>query len=241
MNTLDAIAYNILNKMRGGRSSNNDLFSLDQIKYNIEVYRSLFLRRDMQNSRDLREFEQTLKESDSEFISMERVDLSNGEDFLGINFALKSIKKIPRPVRLKNQFALNITQPGRKTIYPVIPYQYIHLQQFNRYTKNNPRAFLLDGHLYLIGDPASQEMLNMIANNPTENFDWSKEISKVQVYGVFEEPRKAMEFNGIDPDETSSVEYPISYDMIQQITESMLKIEMNVMSQTPNETAINPN
>ena len=39
--TLDEIAYNLLNAFRGGRSSNDDNISLDQIKFNVEVENSL--------------------------------------------------------------------------------------------------------------------------------------------------------------------------------------------------------
>ena len=35
--TLNEIAYNILNLVRGGRSSNNDHISLDQVKFNINL------------------------------------------------------------------------------------------------------------------------------------------------------------------------------------------------------------
>jgi len=44
--TLDEIAYNLLNLVRGGRSSNDEHISLDQIKFNIKHYRAMFIRRD---------------------------------------------------------------------------------------------------------------------------------------------------------------------------------------------------
>ena len=34
--TLNEIAYNILNLVRGGRSSNNDYISTSQIKFNVK-------------------------------------------------------------------------------------------------------------------------------------------------------------------------------------------------------------
>ena len=45
--TLDEIAYNILNLLRGGRSSNDELISIEQIKFNIKHYRAMFIRRDL--------------------------------------------------------------------------------------------------------------------------------------------------------------------------------------------------
>ena len=44
--TLNEIAYNILNLVRGGRSSNNDYISTSQIKFNVKYYRAMLIRRD---------------------------------------------------------------------------------------------------------------------------------------------------------------------------------------------------
>ena len=44
--TLDEIAYNILNLLRKGRSSNDEFISIDQLKFNIKHYRAMFIRRD---------------------------------------------------------------------------------------------------------------------------------------------------------------------------------------------------
>jgi len=59
--TLDEIAYNLLNAFRGGRSSNDDNISLDQIKFNIKHYRAVFIRRDFaRNGLVTRHLEQDL-------------------------------------------------------------------------------------------------------------------------------------------------------------------------------------
>jgi hypothetical protein len=212
MNTLNAIAYNILNKMRGGRSSNNDLFSLEQIKYNIEVYRSLLLRRDMINSRDLRDFEQQILVNDLPQIPTVSVGVDSN-----LNAVRKIDLQIPKPLRVKNQIALNIAIDGYEKGIPVIPYQYHYYQDFNRFTPNDARAFFLDNTIYFTAD-----------------------VATVQVRGVFEEPRKVMELNGIDPDYTSDQPYPISYDIIQQITEAMLRGDFTTILQTQNESTIKP-
>ena len=44
--TLDEIAYNLLNLVRGGRSSNDEQISLSQLKFNIKHYRAMLIRRD---------------------------------------------------------------------------------------------------------------------------------------------------------------------------------------------------
>ena len=44
--TLNEIAYNVLNLVRGGRSNHDEHISLDQIKFNIKHYRAMLIRRD---------------------------------------------------------------------------------------------------------------------------------------------------------------------------------------------------
>ena len=48
--TLDEIAYNLLNLVRGGRSSNDEQIALSQLKFNIKHYRAMLIRRDYARS-----------------------------------------------------------------------------------------------------------------------------------------------------------------------------------------------
>jgi len=60
--TLNEIAYNILNIVRGGRSNNDDHISLSQVKFNIKHYRAMMIRRDLaRNNFMSRHIEQDLK------------------------------------------------------------------------------------------------------------------------------------------------------------------------------------
>ena len=70
--TLDEIAYNILNLVRGGRSSTGDHISISQIKFNIKYYRAMLIRRDYaRNGNITRHLEQDLK-----CIKLKKVDAS---------------------------------------------------------------------------------------------------------------------------------------------------------------------
>ena len=44
--TLDEIAYNLRNLIRGGISNQDEEISLEQIKFNVRHYRAMFIRRD---------------------------------------------------------------------------------------------------------------------------------------------------------------------------------------------------
>ena len=70
--TLNEIAYNILNLVRGGRSSNNEHISLSQIKFNVKYYRAMLIRRDFaRNGMVTRHLEQDLG-----FLDLQKVDAS---------------------------------------------------------------------------------------------------------------------------------------------------------------------
>ena len=70
--TLDEISFNLLNLFRGGRSSQDEVISLSQIKFNIKHYRAVFIRRDYaRNGLVTRHLEQDLK-----CVQLEQVDLS---------------------------------------------------------------------------------------------------------------------------------------------------------------------
>jgi hypothetical protein len=59
--SLNQIAYNILNSLRGGRTSSSEHTSLEQIKFTVKYYRAMFIRRDMlRNNNRSRMFEQDL-------------------------------------------------------------------------------------------------------------------------------------------------------------------------------------
>ncbi len=231
--TLDQIAYNILNKMEGGRAHHNTYYSLDQIKYNIENYRTLFLRRDLRESHDLRNFEQKIN------MNMFRITESkvNGN----ISYALESIKEIPMLLRLKHQMPLMIKNEQSKVTIPVIDHHGSYYQQnFNRYTNRNPRAFMRGNLLYITGDPVSKQLEGLINNK--EELDTEKitaNVTDIEIYGLFEKPTEVMQFNGIDLDDVGNQPYPITKDFIQRITEGLINGELQMLMQTPSDTKHN--
>lgn len=228
MDSLKTIAYNLLNKLRGGRSSNTEKISLEQLMYNVELYRALLLRRDLINSRDVTEFEQEIN------IPVEVITLTDNGN---VRFMLKSTVDLPKPVRLLFQTPLTIMTNDRTKTIPVVTYKSLPHLAGNRYTANQMRAMLINGKLHIIGD-GTTEYIKKVLNNEEAELNTNDILQSVTVNGVFEEPRKIMELNGIDPNETSEQPYPISYDMVQRITESMLRGELQILGQTQDETAL---
>ena len=133
--TLNEISFNILNKMRGGRSSNNEYISLDQIKFNINYYRSLILHRDLRRSQNKHLFEQSLNvqlESDNPF------------DF--------KITNIPQIIQLEHEYPIYIRNSSDS--YPIENYHRSNFMLFNSWTNNKPR-FFIKGNTILISVSAN--------------------------------------------------------------------------------------
>lgn len=215
--SLNEIANNIRNLLRGGRSSNDDLMSLDQIKYQIKYYRSLLIRRDMQRNLDRsNSFEQDLGH-----IELENVDSAESPNFFSGNIISKSKKQIPTPIRLKNSEALTYIAIDDKfgTQIPVLDGVRTSWQQYNKYTSDTSFAVYRDGYLY-------------IYNNIS--------VSRAYVRGIFEDPEQVFEFtdeNGLNLYDENSP-FPISQDMLQQITQSLINGEGNFLLKTPNDNEL---
>lgn len=226
--TLDEIAYNLKNTIEGGRSHHNTYYSLDQIKFNIENYRALFIRRDIRDSHDLRNFEQKLLNSVTRLAQYVTPDGA-------IKYALRTDKEIPRLMRLKHQYPLTVSDSDRRVIYPVGDSAWNYWQVFNKYTSVSPRCYMLDGFLYIEGDAVSRVLSQIDGEQET----FPADIAELEIRGVFERPSEVMIFNGVDPIDVGSQEYPITKDMTQRITEGLINGELQMMMQTLSDTKHN--
>ena len=107
--TLNEIAYNILNLVRGGNSHQDESISLDQIKFNIQYYRAMLIRRDFaRNGLVTRHLEQDLG-----CIELEKVDATKCCKLPLSCHVMKSKVRIPRTVRF------NFTDDSGNSIYSV--------------------------------------------------------------------------------------------------------------------------
>ena len=95
--TLKEISYNILNLIRGGRSSNDEIVSLGQIEFNILHYRAMLIRRDYaRNGVVTRHLEQSLG-----CLKLTPVDLNTCcsiWDNPGVSAKECTIKRTARPI-----------------------------------------------------------------------------------------------------------------------------------------------
>lgn len=213
--TLDQIAYNILNIVRGGRSNSDEHISLSQIKFNIKYYRAMMIRRDLARNN----FMSRHLEQDLGCIKMQKVNASKCCDFDIDCEVYKSEVKIPRTVRAN--FKDMITYIGGVdgiSRIPLIQPDYVKFIPYDKYTKNQRKAFFIEDYLYIY-NPDGIELVN--------------------VRGVFEDPEEVAKFDCDGTDcYNNDMPYPMPADMIQAITTALLSGEMMMIANTAGDTTL---
>ena len=212
--TLHEIAYNLLNLVRGGRSSHDEHISLDQLKFNIKHYRAMFIRRDYaRNGFTSRHIEQDLG-----CIKLEKVDASKCCS-LPISCAVyKTIQPIPKTVRFNFEEA--ITHVGDVTglgTIPIVNSNTIKFLPYDTYTKGKYKAYMIEDFLYIYN---------------------AEGLEYINIRGVFEDPTDVAKFGDCAGsgcyNEVS--DFPIPMDMISQINTGILAGELKMLVSTVTDT-----
>lgn len=211
--TLNEIAYNILNLVRGGRSSNNDYISTDQIKFNVKYYRAMLIRRDFaRNGMITRHLEQ-----DIGCLELIKVDASKCCNLPTECAVYRTVRKIPKTVRFNFKDALTYVGDitGTGTI-PIVEPHTVEWLPYDKYTKNKMKAYMIEDYLYIY------------------NADGLKFVN---VRGIFEDPEDVARFDcdGSDCYDDNS-DFPIPMDMLQIITNGLMSGELMMLSSSINDT-----
>lgn len=202
--TLNEIAYNILNLVRGGRSSNNDYISTSQIKFNVKYYRAMLIRRDFaRNGIITRHLEQDLG-----CLELIKVDASKCCNLPTECAVYRTVKKIPRTVRFN--FRDSVTYVGDVSgtgTIPIVDSNAVQWLPYDKYTKNKMKAYMIEDYIYVY------------------NADGLKFIN---VRGVFEDPEDVAKFDCDGSDcYDDNMDFPIPMDMLQTITQGIMSGELD--------------
>jgi hypothetical protein len=213
--TLDEIAYNLLNLLRGGRSSNDEHISLDQIKFNIKHYRAMFIRRDYARN----QYVSTSLEQDIGCVPLIKVDGSKCCNLPTDCPVFRTTHRLPKTIRFNFTDAFTfIGKPnGTGTIPKVEPYEVEYLQ-YDKFTKGQTKYYLIDDYIYVY-NPNGLEAIN--------------------VRGVFEDPEDVHEWdtcNGHCYDDQS--DYPLPMDMLSTINTGLLQGELAILMGSPNDAEL---
>ena len=214
--TLNEIAYNLLNLVRGGRSNHDEHISLAQIKFNIKHYRAVFIRRDYaKNGFTSRHIEQDLG-----CVHLERVDASQCCNLPSTCSVYKSIKSIPKTIRYNFEEALTYVGDitGTGTI-PLVNSNMIKFLPYDKYTKDKYKAYMINDFLYVY------------------NADG---LTTINVRGVFESPEDISEFDECAAGgcyDANISNFPISMDMLSLINQGLLNGELQMLANTSSDTS----
>jgi hypothetical protein len=213
--TLDEIAYNLLNLMRGGKSNQDETISLSQIKFNVKHYRAMFLRRDFTKNGYISNH----SEQDLGCVELKKVNASQCCNLPVTYDVFRTIEKIPKAVRFNFEDALTYVGDvtGTKRI-PLIPSQTIQFLPYDTYTKGKYKAYMIKDYLYIY------------------NADG---IDTINVRGIFEDPEEVSKFAKCEKGEcydSANDPFPISMDMLNLINKGITSGELTLLSGTFSDT-----
>lgn len=208
MASLNEIAYNISTLL--GKPFDQAL--LEQLKFQIAYYRAILIRRDFErNAFVTPQYVQSLG-----CVPVKEVDLSECPAHLTGYTLFRTVEALPAPIRLKNGNAFTYVgsidriRPYRQVSPEEIPYL-----NHARFAKGMPSFFYLNDHIYL--------------------YNVAPEVINVQ--GMFERPELAAEYWDEEgrPCYTDDSTYPVTADLIQAITQSILGGEGRLLGVIPEE------
>ena len=230
--TLNEMAYNILNLLRGNRTNHDEYLSIPQIKFNILHYRAVFIRRDYaKNGFNSRHVEQDLG-----CLELVMVDSSGCEVRGGVSDAdakrsgktpcqdvpqtgckvYRTKAKIPKTIRYNFEEAITYVGDitGRGTI-PFINNNMIQFLGYDKYTNDKMKSYMINDYIYI---------------HNANGLKW------INARGVFENPEELSNFTDCTTGsicyDDSSTDYPIPYDMVSQITQGFLNGELKLLAGT---------
>jgi len=207
MATLNQIVYNIA--LQKGKA--DDTILLSRLKFMVGYYRALFIRQDQRRNHSLpTHFIQAL-----DCLEMEKSNAIECCKSLDIDCDVwRTKKKLPKPIRIYDgaEFGYVGSVDGQ-TPYQRTSGVQASYGQHNKYTFKHPQYIYANDYLYVI--------------NATPRL--------ILVRGVFEAPEELDTYMCCDgtPSYSEDEDYPISMDMIQRITQSILGGELQL--ETPHE------
>lgn len=211
--TLNEIAYNILNLYRGGRSNNNEQISLTQIMFNVKHYRAMLARRDFErNGMISRHLEQEIK-----CMKLISVDASR---CCGLPVHCKVVRTeqpLPRAIRFNRREAItHISDVTGLNTLPLVDVQTVQFLPFDRFTKNQRKAYILQDHLYIYQPDG---------------------IEQVNIRGIFEDPEELAKYDCQGPQCYSPNDrFPMPADMVDALTTGIISGTLKLLAGTGADT-----
>jgi len=216
MVTLNQLVYDLINLLRGGGTTDDDMLGRRQVAFWIINTRALLIRQDYDKGR-------TISDNIIQTISclpVEQIDASMCPCIItaGCNI-MRSVSQIPKPIETAQKDLIIRISP------PVInqrPYSLINFHRslwigMNKYTRHGGKAFYKDRYIYLMNvDPS---------------------VSFVSVDAVFEDPRELANYNACNnaPCYDDNSNFPISRWMVELMKKMIVDTDIKVLLNTPSD------
>jgi hypothetical protein len=205
MTTLNEIIYDVLNKIRPRRSDEEPL-SKRQMAFDIGVLRARFLRNEFNKNRTI----DPAFVQDLGCIPLEAVDRAECCEVDTGCHVVRTTMQIPGTIEQHNSTTLTRVGPVDKLQirYSLVPYERAPFVSTGRFNQKQVYAYLKNKYIYLVSaDP------NI------------KHLAHVNVQGVFEDPRAAIDFVTCDnaPCYSDDGSYPINKWLVDAIIRQLIQ------------------
>lgn len=225
MITKNKLIYDILNIVRGGKISDDELISERQVGFWVDNTRALLIKREMDKKDTVsRELVQTLG-----CVEVAPIDASLCPcNPVGCD-VLRTVNPIPTPLSIKGslQFTRIGTLDVTKPAFSFISFQRASFAGNNKYTKKIVKAFYSDNHIYLI-----TEGLNSL-------------MKHISIQGIFESPEEVANYSicedSDEPCYSNDSTYPLSAWMVEPLKEMIINNDIRIASQSPSDNIGNAN
>lgn len=220
MPTLNEIAYDCLNTIRAGVSSDDDTLSLRQLYFQIHNIRAKLIREDLNKGRSL---------SQNLIQSLGCLDVTpiDASVCCGVTVdcnAFRSTERLPEPIELYQEDLITrvgsiIVGTRPFDIVPIDRIPYMGLTPFSGINKQTYAA-IQDRYVYLFTPKGNKQL-----------------IKKISVSGIWANPTEAARFNSCDGVAcyTEDSQYPISAHMIDLLKQMIMQSSLKIAAQAPSD------
>lgn len=204
MASLNQIVYNIAEI---ANDSTNSVL-IERLKFMVEYYRALFLRRDAERNFNIPDQNVTTLSYETEWVS--------AVEACGVALPcqiLRTTEPVPPAVALKGKSGFYYVGPaGGAESYQYVTAEQVPYSVVGKFSGNVPKYYYKNGYIYIINSSAQCIEVRLVAEAPVTGGNAAGAGTTC-----------------IDSD----AEYPITGDMIQRITEAIFKNEL--AAQRPND------
>lgn len=184
-----------------------------QVEFWIAEVRSKLISQSISKNKDINDiWIQTIN-----CLELEQIDKSECCDIDTGCLILRSIQQLPNTVEgVDSNLILSVTGLDNTHITPTTRFRQRY-KKYSRFTGNNKGWYIKDRYLYIINDDL---------------------LTRVNVHGIFEDPRDLALFHNCDGDSCFSMDsdYPVSMKMATDITDIIIATKVRPMFSVPQDT-----